>query len=140
MPTPRPASPRHPSRNVRGDCRHKASTKSYMGKALQCCAARRLTPLWGLVVRSTNSGNEQMKPQQMKQKSQLAHQSQVAKRHSSETFEQRGGSTENHTIPTYHHPRNKSCRHEPLSRYPSNKKPSRQEFVRPPPGFWLLRG
>ena len=31
--------------------------------------------------------NEQMKPQQMKQKSQLPHQSQVVKRHSSKTFE-----------------------------------------------------
>ena len=35
----------------------------------------------------TNSGNQQMKPQQVKQKSHLAHQSQVAKTHSSETFE-----------------------------------------------------
>ena len=35
----------------------------------------------------TNLGNEQMKPQQIKQKSQFEHQSQVAKRHGSETFE-----------------------------------------------------
>ena len=35
----------------------------------------------------TNLKNEQMKPQQMKQKSQLAHQSQVVKTHSSETSE-----------------------------------------------------
>ena len=47
----------------------------------------------------------------------------------------RGGSTENCTIPTYPHQSNKFCRQENVPCHPGNKTSSRHEFAWPQRGF-----